>query len=175
VAIAEDREISLPVDRNLELLEDRFLVENQLDAGAGSGQMPSSTGHHWTSANAHGRMTPGRRGVGRRNPAGQPDRRRPSCLKTARIAAASTSVMTNIPQAWWCAPWLASATTLHQKFASKKPSCIKARCKGMERSFTPSPACFEGLSQHICIAGSRLENILSRRGAVPPDNGRYHA
>jgi hypothetical protein len=37
LAIAEDREIPLPVDRKLELLADRFLVENQFDAGQLSG------------------------------------------------------------------------------------------------------------------------------------------
>src|ERR1700733_1834856 len=49
-----------------------------------------------------------------------------------------------------------------------------ARSNGLERNFTPSLPCFEGLSQHICLAGSRLEKILSRRGAVPPRKGRYH-
>ena len=33
LAIAEDREIPFPVARKVELLADRFLVENQLDAG----------------------------------------------------------------------------------------------------------------------------------------------
>ena len=38
VAIAEDREIPFPVDRQLELLTDRFLIKNQLDAGQGPGK-----------------------------------------------------------------------------------------------------------------------------------------
>jgi len=38
LAIAEDREIPLPVDRKLELLADRFLVENQFDAGQRPGK-----------------------------------------------------------------------------------------------------------------------------------------
>jgi hypothetical protein len=38
LAIAEDREIPFPIDRELELLADRFPVENQLDARQGPGK-----------------------------------------------------------------------------------------------------------------------------------------
>src|ERR1700731_1088047 len=58
LAIAEDREIPLPVDRKLELLADRFLVENQFDAGQRPGQTPSWPGHHRAFADAPGRMNP---------------------------------------------------------------------------------------------------------------------
>ena len=96
------------------------------DAAASSGRSWAGGGIHPAMLRAHARafvlsVIPGNR---RRNSIAADSS--PSLLKVARIAAASASVMTNIPKACRCTPRLASAgrvpgRQLHRKEATDAP------------------------------------------------------